>query len=208
MTLMNIEQLDLGDQPPPVDGPGRPVRINPLVWVAIAVAALVGGFLVLGGRGAPTPDRLPTPTPTLAQPTRSPGPNERQYLGVTRICGPITDGRRRLAISFQVSNVSPVPVTVDSVMAILPLRGLRQLGPAARGGSCDLAGTRPMAGVIPAGRSDFYTLTFALPKTCPAGYPVQVRIDYGAAGFAETSLSILYSDLSVPDFDTCTARRR
>jgi hypothetical protein len=127
---------------------------------------------------------------------------------VTRICGPITDGRRRLAISFEVSNVSPVPVTVASVAAALPQRGLRQLGPATRGGSCDLAGTLAMAGLIPAGRSDFYTLTFALPKTCPARYPVQVRINFAAAGFAETSLSILYTDLSVPDFEACSARPR
>jgi len=206
MTLMNIEQLDLEDQRPPDDDPGRSARVNPLVWVAIALAALVGGFLLLGGGGALAPDRLPAPAPALS--SRPPGPNERQYLGVTRICGPVTDGRRRLAISFEVSNVSPVPVTVNSVAALLPQGGLRQLGPAARGGSCDLAGKLALGGSIPAGQSDFYTLTFALPKTCPARYPVQVRIGFGANGFTETSLSLLYSDLSVPDFDACSVRRR
>jgi hypothetical protein len=89
---------------------------------------------------------------------------------------------------------------------VVPEGGLRQRGLAAGGGTCDRQGTGPATGTIPAGESGFFTLTFDLPRSCPARYPVQVQIDFIARSFAESSLSLLYSDLSVPDFDTCGGR--
>jgi hypothetical protein len=211
MALMNIEQLDLAeDQPddgPPDDGRRRPAAVGPLIWVAFALVALVAGFLVIGpGEAADSAPTFRRPSPSAAPAIGKPAPNQRQYLGVTTVCSPVTDGRRTLAVSFEVSNVSPVPVAVDSVVGVLPQRGLRQHGPATRGGDCERAGTQDPSGTIPAGQAQFYTLTFDLPRRCPARYPVQVRVDFRAGAFDETSLSLLYPDLSVPDFETCAGK--
>jgi hypothetical protein len=202
--------------------PIRPAQVGPLVWVAIALAALGAGFFVLGQDGTrPSADRRPDPAPSAGPsggpsagppapawlPPR-PGPNQRQFLGVTAICSPVTDGSKRLAASFEVTNVSEDRVSVDSVTGVLPEGGLRQRGPVTLGGSCSRPGTLPPVEALPAGESRYYTLTFDLPKSCPARYPVLVRVEFAAAGFAETSLSLLYSDLSVPDFKTCRPGRK
>jgi len=122
---------------------------------------------------------------------------------VTTICAPVTDGLRRLSVSFEVSDVSAYPVQLTAVDGVLPDGGLRRHGPATRGGSCRKPGDQPLAGRVEPGQSVFYTLVFDLPKTCPARYPIQVRVRYAAGGFTESLLSLLYSDLSVPDFDSC-----
>lgn len=201
MTSMNIEQLDLGDPRPP-DDPGRGARVNPLLWLVLVLFAIVAGVLLVG-RGTSEPPPVPPPTSARQVLPPAPGPDQRQYLGVSTICGPVTDGRRTLAVSFEVSNVSQSPVTIDTVTGVLPEGGLRQRGPATRGGNCEKPGRLAPAAVIDAGQREYYTLRFTLPRSCPARYPVQVRIGFGAAGFAETSLSILYTDLSVPEFTTC-----
>jgi hypothetical protein len=203
-----------------IDGPDREgrSRINPLLWVALALVCLVAGFFVLG-RMAPDPASATTPPlPSTHQngpkPSARPsstlpsGPNQRQYLGVTLICPAVTDGRKRLAVTFQVSNVSNSDVFVTSVRSVLPMRGLRPLGQPAGGGSCANPAKLLARGLISPQESQFYTLTFALPKICPAPYPVQVKIDFKADGFPGTSLSLLLSDLSVLDFDTCPTPKR
>jgi hypothetical protein len=203
MTLdMDIEQFDLEGPSPPANAPEAVVRVRPQVWVLGAVLALVAGLFVLGHGASPVPAPLPESAATgPAGPT--PGPGQRQYVAVSAICGPVTDRRATLAVSFEVSNVSPSSVNVEAVTGVLPDGGLRQRGLAARGGSCARPGSREPTGTIPAGQSRFFTLTFDLPRSCPARYPVQVQIDFIARGFAESSLSLLYGDLSVPDFDTC-----
>jgi hypothetical protein len=204
---MDIEQPD--ELRPPDADPGGPSRIGAPVWLALAAVALVAGFLVLGQDGQRSADGGPGPVPSTAAADPGPTslapwrPGQRQYLGVTRICGPVTDGRRMLAISFEVSNISASEVEIQSVLGVLPEGGLRQRGPATRGGSCSTPGTLSLRTVLAGDRSRFYTLTFDLPKTCPARYPVLVRINFTARGLKESSLSLLQSDLSVPEFDTC-----
>jgi hypothetical protein len=210
---MGIEEFDIAksDDEESAEGPrsshadpGRPPRLGALVWVALAAVAVLAGFLVLGSDGQESADDGPDPAPTATATSPSPWrPGQRQYLGVTRICGPVTDGRRTLAISFEVSNISPSPVEIQSVVGVLPEGGLRQRGPATRGGSCNAPGTQSLRTVLLGDRSRFYTLTFDLPKSCPARYPVLVRIGFTARDLKESSLSLLQSDLSVPEFDTC-----
>jgi hypothetical protein len=201
------DELRLGD-----DGRGRS-RVNPLVWVVLAVVGLVAGLLVLG-HGSPEPSSsepssLPSthqngPKPSGRPIVRLPtGPNQRQYVGVTSICPAVTDHRKRLAVTFEVSNVSRSDVFITSVRSVLPLRGLRPRGPATAGGSCAQPENLLARGLIAPEQSQFFTLAFTLPKQCPAPYPVQVRVGYKADGFVGTSLSLLLSDLSVLDFDSC-----
>jgi hypothetical protein len=184
-----------------------PPSTNLLVWVALAVICVVGGFLLLGRGGpwqVPDPKSISSPpsSPIPALPMASPGPGQRQYLGVARICGAMTDHRTKLSISFEVENVSSYDVTITSVKSVLPLGGLRPAGFTA-GGDCVNPGTSPVTGLIAAERSRYFTLNFALPKNCPAAAAVLVRINFTALGFHETSLSMLESDLAVPDFDSC-----
>ena len=159
--------------------------------------------------GASSTEPLPLTHQNGPKPSRRPivaratGPDQRQYVGVTMICPAVTDHRTRLAVTFQLSNVSDSDVFVTSVRSVLPLHGLRPRGPATAGGSCPNPANLAARGLISPEQSRFYTLNFALPKNCPAPYPVQVRINFRADGFAGTSLSLLLSDLSVLDFDNC-----
>jgi hypothetical protein len=200
-----------------LDREGHP-RINPVVWVALALVCVVAGFFVLGRTAADPATARTSPLPSTHQngpkPSARPssnlptGPNQRQYIGVTLICPAVTDGRKRLAVTFQVSNVSDSDVFVISVRGVLPMRGLRPLGRSTGGGSCAKPAQLMARGLISPQQSQFYTLTFALPKVCPAPYPIQVKIGFKADGFEGTSLSLLLSDLSVLDFDTCPTPRR
>jgi len=209
-SIMNIETPDAEPSAPPSREPTPAARLRPAVWVGIAVTAVLTGYVVLN-RGPAPPDR-PAPVPSSSSvpgphpagdPAPAAGPNQRQYLSVTTICAPVTDGRHTLAVSFEVSDVSDYPVQLNAVDGVLPGGGLRQHGPATRGGDCRDDGALPVADTVLPGESRFYTLTFDLPQRCPARYPIQVRVGFVAEGFTETSLSLLYSDLSVPDFDRC-----
>jgi hypothetical protein len=196
-----METVELDDPepgPPPGPGAGLPWGL----WVALGLAGLIGAFVLLGRTG--TADQPPTPVvssaPAILQPP--PGPGQRQYLGVTAICGIATDHRTRLSVTFEVSNVSRYDVSIDTMRSVLPLDGLRPQ-PVTSGGNCAKPGRAAVPGLLGAGRTRYFTAHFALPKTCPAPYPVFVRINFRAGGFSETSFSILENDLAVPDFDAC-----
>jgi hypothetical protein len=177
---MDVEELGQEEPQSEAGGRGRS-RINPLVWVALALGCLVAGFLVLSP-GSPGPSSTeplplthqngpkPSPRPIVARPT---GPDQRQYVGVTMICPAVTDHRKRLAVTFQLSNVSESDVFVTSVRSVLPLHGLRPRGPATAGGSCPNPANLAARGLISPEQSRFYTLNFALPNNCPA--PIRCR---------------------------------
>lgn len=199
MNTVELDDPEPGPEPGPRPGAGS--RLSRTVWVALSLLCVVGGFVLLGRPGTPEPGPAPSasPAPVVVRP---PGPGQRQYLGVSTICGVVTDHRTRMAITFAVSNVSRYDVSIDAVRPVLPLRGLRPQ-PATGGGDCSAPGRQPVPGPIRAGQIRYFTLHFALPKTCPAPYPVFVRITFRAGGFTETSYSILENDLAVPDFAAC-----
>jgi hypothetical protein len=195
------------------DDPARP---HTLTWVALAVACVVAGMILLLLRAPAEPVAAPSsPSPTTRSSTTGPfagrlggsGINSSspvpQSLGLGRICSAVTDGRRTLALSFTLVNISSKDVTLIDVTPQLPIGGLRPLRPNTAGGTCEHPGREAPGGLLIPGATQLITMRFRLPEECPQPFPVQARVKLRANHMVGTTTVGIYSDLGAIDFDTC-----
>jgi hypothetical protein len=202
-----------------------------LLIVAIAVvAALVS---LLGHHASsptsiqpslqPRPPVAPTPLPSAsAPPSLTPsvsfGPTSPidptaavlaqigGYVTVGEVCKPVTDGRNTLTVRFLLRNVTGLPEQLVGVSPELPMGGLRPRGAAVQRGTCAHATGKPAPPAqnpMPAGGTLVVSLHFALPKSCPAPYPVQAVVTVGIGGALRMDTVALYTDLGSVHFDLC-----
>lgn len=203
---MEYEELTLGQSEN--DEPPRP---HPLTWVALAVGCLLAGvvLMLLNGPAEPAAAPLPTSTPTgpFAGLLGGKGINlttvEPQSLGLGRICSAVTDGRRSLSVSFTLVNIGTRDVTVIDVAPVLPIGGLRPLGPNQAGGTCEHPEKQAPGGLLTPGATQLITMRFQLPSRCPQPYPVQARVKLRVNEMVGTTTVAVYNDLGAVDFDTC-----
>jgi hypothetical protein len=204
---VEYEELSQGE-----DQDEGPAGLGALGWTAIAVVCVLAGvvFLVLRGPGEPVagPQPLPTPSSDLASASdlalfANPG----QRLLIASTCPPVTDGRRALAVSFELQNIGSIDVTLVAVKPVLPLRGLRVLGPATAGGTCERPGAQAPGGLLSPGAKQLITMRFGLPKRCPQPYPVQARVRLRANQMVGTTTATVHNDLGEVNFDTCPTVR-
>ena len=108
-----------------------------------------------------------------------------------------------LQLGVEVTNQSAAVVRLRRVRAVLPLGGLRATGTA--WGSCGElpAPGRVPSGVLPAGASIWFTVTFRVLENCPLQYPVQFTVDYDRLGQTATVRLPGFADLSHVPYQTC-----
>jgi hypothetical protein len=189
----------------------EPTGLSPLAWMAIGVICLLGGVLFMLFRVDAEPVAEPSPSTAVALPNPGPslGPNQtstfnpNQQLGLGRICPAVTDGRKRLAVSFNLVNISTSEVTLMDVEPQLPMGGLRPSGPNTGGGTCEHPGRRAPGGLLFPGDTQLITLRFRLPKECPQPYPVQAQLSLRVSQMVGTTTVAIYNDLGDVVFDSC-----
>jgi hypothetical protein len=218
---------EIGNEPDELGrGPSRTAAAPPSRWAswaawpfwarALAGAGLIAGAIgygLLRGYGKP---HAPIPSPIPSAPTASAAPAlPGTYVRVSRICQPVTDHRHVLTLSFLLTNVADVPVTVSAVQPLLPLGGLDTVSIDIAGGTCSAPEVAPAGLDLPIGDSLLVTFRFLLPATCPQPLPVQVRAlvvsgpassgnQPGAPGVTTTRNDLpLFPDLGAIPFDSC-----
>jgi hypothetical protein len=193
---VEYEELSQGE-----DQDEEPAGLGPIGWIAIAVVCVLAGvvFLVLRDSGEPVAD--PQPQPTSSAPSQPLDPAKRLVIAST--CAPVTDGRKALAVSFELQNVGTIDITLIEVQPVLPLPGLRARGPVTAGGTCERPGSQSPGGLITPGSKQLITMRFRLPPECPAPYPVQVWLRLRANQMVGTTTTPIYNDLGAVHFDTC-----
>lgn len=206
---MGVEELSQGrgfdreDDDPP--------GLGSLAWVGIALAGVIA-VVLLGGRHHSSTQAEPTPTAPVqtftAQPI--PGPTARsgaidpgQSLNIGQVCAPVTDHSTSLTLTFQLINFGSDTVTVTSVKALLPLRGLHPTGPVTAGGDCAHPGTAPVGGLLFPGQKQLFTMHFRLPRSCPQPLPVQAVVRLRVGQMVGTTTVPVMSDLGSIRFDSC-----
>ncbi|MDX6211317.1 MAG: hypothetical protein QOF82_404 [Frankiales bacterium] len=163
---------------------------------------------------AASPTSSPHPSGTLVSDLPGPGALDPTQAALARqtgwvqahdICPIVTDHRASIAITFILENITPVHLTIAKVMPVLPLKGLRPTGVELHYGLCnDRVGSpglpQPQLG---AGGTVLVTLNFALPDSCPAPYPVLLRVIMTIDGQRRVEDLPLLSDLGGVRFDSC-----
>ncbi|HST85367.1 MAG TPA: hypothetical protein VLL08_26745 [Kineosporiaceae bacterium] len=197
---MEFEELDQGE-------PDEPTGLSLLAWAAIAVICLLGGVMFMLFRTDAEPVEEPSSSTPVALPNSAPNlttaRNLDQQLGLGRICPAVTDGRKALAVSFNLVNLSDTAVTVMDVEPRLPLGGLRPSGPNTAGGTCEHPGRRAPGGLLFPGDTQLITMRFRLPKKCPQAYPVQARVALRVNQMVGMTTVPVYNDLGAVVFDSC-----
>jgi hypothetical protein len=202
-----VEELDSG-------GGDEPSHLGPVAWVAIALACLVGGLLLLSGpRGGPTaaePGFTP-PVQTFSAvpipgPSVQPVPDDpSQVLTIGLVCPATTDGRKSLSVSFVLVNVGGTDVTLLSVVPLLPMNGMQPVGKTTTGGTCAQPGTEVGGGLLAPGEQRLFTMRFLLSTDCPQALPVQASVRLRVNQMVGTTTVPVFSDLGSVHFDMCTS---
>jgi hypothetical protein len=201
-------------------------------WVFIvALAALAAVASLLGNHGKHTADPV-RPVPVLSpipaasatpsahppgqlvsdlpssaglDPTQAVLARRTGWVQAHDICPIVTDHRQTIAITFVLENVTPVHLTIAKVMPVLPLKGLRPTGVVLEYGLCNERVPNPglPEPQLGAGGTVLVTLNFALPDSCPAPYPVLLRVTMTIDGQRRVEDLPLLTDLAGVRFDTC-----
>lgn len=190
-------------------GSGQPSQFVRPAWLG---GVLAGISMVLAGCGSPAGDAADaasvsdaaSPTPAAALPSvRNATLDPGQSLNVSTVCPPVTDGKTMLTVSFEVVNLGDTDVSITGVKALLPFGGMFQHGRTTSGGTCLNTGTGSVAGVVPAGESQLYTMNFKVPPTCPQNQQIQAVISLVTpGGKGQTTVPVL-PNLKKMQFDNC-----
>jgi hypothetical protein len=112
---------------------------------------------------------------------------------------------RELQLGVQVTNQSAAPITLQTVRAVLPLGGLKQV--TQQWAPC---GALPDAliqadNILQPGASTWLSVTFKVKLRCPAPVPVQFTVGYLGQGHSATVGLPGFSDLSQVSYSGCPA---
>ena len=195
-----------------------PVRLPTWVGVVgLALAVLVGWFVVARTSGGDDPARAahgtPTPSTASADEPRV-APPEPVNTGYPPLEGPLrvigglcvqTPSPRSMIVEFEVENTSLDQVEVLSLSAHLPIGGLDPTGGKVPARSlCGQPVVPARSTVLHPGERVPVSLGFKLPPECPAPYPVQADIALHESGSTPTQQRLhLLNDLGGYDFASC-----
>src|ERR1700722_6218679 len=180
--------------------PGWAGRSSAIVGLALAIG-LIAGYL--GGhqqRQAPPP---PRPTKTTSPPSPQPTAPQSVFPDLTATgnrCA-IQSGKT-LQLGVEVANESDHALGVGEFRAVLPVGGLRAV--AATVGTCGALQPGPPASLtLPAGQTEWLTITFHVLVRCPQPYPVQFVVSYTDSGKAAMAQMDEFPDLGQVAYSGC-----
>jgi hypothetical protein len=107
----------------------------------------------------------------------------------------------------EVANQSTTTLTLQSVTAVLPLGGLKQVS--SQWEPCGALPTAlsadPEEVILLPGASTWLTVSFQVSRRCPTASPVQFSVKFLAEGRERATATILpgFSDLSQVSFSSC-----
>jgi hypothetical protein len=172
--------------------------------IAVAAAALVVG-LIAGYLGGHLQGRTPQPVRPAAASAlssqRSTPQNTAPALGATGKRCAVQHGTT-LQLGVEVANQSDQALAVGDFRAALPIGGLRATG--ATVGTCGALSTgAPTSFTLPAGATEWLTVTFHVLVRCPQPYPVQFVVSYTTAGKTSTAQLDEFPDLGQVTYSGC-----
>jgi hypothetical protein len=173
--------------------------------IAVAAAALAVGLIAgyLGGHWqgrTPQPPRPAGATSPLSSPW-STAQNTAPALGATGNLCAVQRGTT-LQLGVEVANQSDQALAVGDFRAVLPIGGLRAT--AAAVGTCGALSTgAPTSFTLPAGATEWLTVTLHVLVRCPQPYPVQFVVSYTTAGKMSTAQLDEFPDLGQVAYSGC-----
>ena len=172
--------------------------------IAVAAAALAVGLIAgyLGGHWqgrTPPPPRPAAASPLPSQ--RSTEQNTAPALGATGNRCAVQHGTT-LQLGVEVANQSDQALAVGGFRAVLPIGGLRATS--ATVGTCGaLPTSAPTSVTLPAGATEWLTVTFHVLVRCPQPFPVQFVVSYTTAGKIATAQLDEFPDLGQVTYSGC-----
>jgi hypothetical protein len=112
---------------------------------------------------------------------------------------------RELQLGVQITNQSAAPLTLQTVRAVLPMGGLKQV--AQQWAPCGTlpAGLVQADEVLPPGASTWLAVTFKVQLHCPTPAPVHFTVGYLAQGHSTATSLPGFPDLSQISYSGCPA---
>ena len=176
----------------------RPSRGAGVLTVAALIAGLVAGYTAgdrhaLGSAALPKPTRTATPvvlpadSPTLAQDTGA--------------CS--TQTGRELQLGVQITNQSAAPLTLQTVRAVLPMGGLKQVTQQWAPCGALPSGLIQADNILQPGASTWLTVTFKVQLRCPGPLPVQFTVGYLSQHHSAAASLPGFPDLSQVSYSGC-----
>jgi hypothetical protein len=183
-----------------------------VVAVAALLVGLAAGYVAgtkhAGGGGA-------QPAPSGAASSSSPAASSpaaqftfADQVSLSQTTGACSDQTAGvLELGVQITNQSAMALTLQSVTAVLPLGGLKQVSSQWEpcGALPSALAADPEQVILMPGNSTWLTVSFQVSRRCPTASPVQFNVKFLAGGQERAYGAILpgFADLSQVSFSSC-----
>jgi hypothetical protein len=192
----------------PASRPGWAGRRTTALTAAALAVGLIAGYLA-GHRPGRTPEPEPSrptataPAPASLQPTAQ-QPTAQDVLPALTGTGNRCAVQRgtTLELGVEVANQTDHAVALGRFRAILPLGGLRATATSV--GTCGaLPAEGPTSLTLPAGATEWLTISFHVLVRCPVPLPVQFVVSYADSGKLATVQLDEFPDLGQVTYSGC-----
>jgi hypothetical protein len=179
--------------------PGWAARSTTAIAGLALAIGLIAGYL--GGHQQRQTAAPPRPIKTTPSPQPTTPQNVFPDLTATGNRCAIQSGTT-LQLGVEVANESDHALGVGEFWAVLPVGGLRAM--AATVGTCGaLQPGAPTSLTLPAGQTEWLTITFHVLERCPQPYPVQFVVSYTDSGKVATAQMDEFPDLGQVAYSGC-----
>jgi hypothetical protein len=195
--------------------PARAAGVLAATTLAVGLAAgyTAGNHQARSAAPLPGPTRLAPPSPASAPPSSAAGLAAPATAFSFADPGALTQNiascsvqnGRDLQLGVQITNQSPVSLTLKAVKAVTPMGALKQV--TGEWGPCGALpnGLLQADNVLSPGQSTWLTVTFAVTVHCPGAYPVQFTVGYLVQGHRHTASLPGFPDLGQVPYSGCAA---
>jgi hypothetical protein len=179
-------------------------------WAGRRTTALTAAALAVGLIAGYLAGHLQGRTPELSRPTKTaPAPASQQPTAQDVYPALTATGNRcavqrgtTLQLGVEVANQSDHAVAVGRFRAVLPIGGLRSTATSV--GTCGALPTGgPISLTLPAGATEWLTITFHVLVQCPQPMPVQFLVSYTDLGKSATAQLDEFPDLGQVTYSGC-----